>query len=152
MASKVAVPETWLKIRPNLKNVPHLYTVDQSVGINGVNRSDDVALIQFMLLKWEYAPTSGLILAPETKSWYGDVPVTGKWDMRTLGFILIFQMKNPEYMPVNGMFDPINLKQPPGPSTSMLYLNGVLLADVPQIFKDLSKAPGIPAQLIQALK
>ena len=157
MARKMRIPEDWLKARPDLKNVPHLYTVDQAVGLDSPNKSDDVMLVQFMLSKWLASASSALVPTDSkgqatSRSVFGEIPLKGEWDLTTLGFIFIFQIRNRATIQANGRFDPIKMTQLPSTRDSMILLNGLLLGDSPNVFRDLTMAPGIPAKLALILK
>jgi hypothetical protein len=166
VARKVQIPEGWLKFKPSLSRMPYVYNIDQAVGINCPNCLDDVMLVQFMLRTWEYTTNAGIVSVPRRrissnlsvggKADYGDIPVNGKYDLPTLGFMLMFQLKQSTSWgngPVNGRFDPIDLdKQGEVTDSSMIMLNSILKAYASQSFRDLSVAPGIPARLNQLLK
>jgi hypothetical protein len=155
MARKMRIPEEWLKLRPALKKTPHLYTIDQAVGLGAPNKPDDVLLIQYMLLKWEYTIASGVVTyggEGVQKAVYPDVPVDGEYSLTTLGFIFMFQLKNNVSVPVNGRFEPISAKQLPSAKDAMVMLNAVLLDLESMLFKDFSTGAGVPGRLAQILK
>jgi hypothetical protein len=151
MASKVSIPERWLQLSPNLKKVPHLYNIDQAVGLNCPNKPEDVVLVRFMLLKWSFTGAG-----PHDKNFpdpgWGNVPASGTWDLYTLGWILMFQIMNPDRGQMDGRFDPIDFNGLPTQRRFLSWLNVLLLDNVPQLFKDVSTAPGAPGILVQALK
>ena len=50
MAYKMNIPDAWLKARPKTANILYLFNLDSSVGENAANRSDDVMLVQWILM------------------------------------------------------------------------------------------------------
>jgi hypothetical protein len=50
MAYKMKAPEAWVKASPNTANIPYLLNLDSAVGENAANRSDDVMLVQWILM------------------------------------------------------------------------------------------------------
>jgi hypothetical protein len=157
MASKMRIPDKWVQYRPEFKKGQYLYNIDQAVGLDCPNKSEDVALVQFMLSIWEYhLPRAVLSRDLDPKYIYGTVPVTGKWGVPTLGFILLYQMINSlggAGAQVDGRFEPLNSNIVPNWGANCMYLlNSDLRDEVPQNFQDLTKVPGIPGILVNALK
>ena len=56
MAYKMKAPEAWVKANPKTANIPYLLNLDSAVGENAANRSDDVMLVQWLLMTTLAAP------------------------------------------------------------------------------------------------
>ena len=50
MAYKMKTPDAWLKAKPKTANILYLFNLDSSAGENAANRSDDVMLVQWILM------------------------------------------------------------------------------------------------------
>jgi hypothetical protein len=50
MAYKMKAPEAWVKANPKTANIPYLLNLDSAVGENAANKSDDVMLVQWLLM------------------------------------------------------------------------------------------------------
>jgi hypothetical protein len=156
MPRKIIIPESYIKQHPNASKLGHIYSVDQSVGSSGANKKDDVLLIQLMMSV--VAPNSAMAQKAEgNATLFGPVPLDGKWNLETLGWILAFQLMWNHWgdmTELNGRCDPVEI-----PNSllfarrhMMMQLNVYMADHEQQIFRDISKAPGVPAQLSLALR
>lgn len=50
MAYKMKVPDSWVKASPNTAKIPYLLNLDSAVGEGAANRTDDVMLVQWILM------------------------------------------------------------------------------------------------------
>jgi hypothetical protein len=50
MAYKMKIPESWLKANPKTANIGYLFNLDSAVGDKCANRTDDVMLVQYILM------------------------------------------------------------------------------------------------------
>ncbi len=53
MAFKMLIPQDWIRQRPNMAKLPHLYNLDAAVGMQCPNHAIDVMLVQMLL--WCFA-------------------------------------------------------------------------------------------------
>jgi hypothetical protein len=156
MARKVLITEKMTTGNPNLRKVPHLYTIDQPVGLLfpdklSPNVLADVALVQFMLYIWKYVTDTGIGSQPFGKG-ANRPPLTGKFDPVTLFWMLNMQNFHLQD-PVSCSFDPIDPAFPAKPGgASMKRLNTVILDLRPDLFRDITKVPDCPTILIHPLR
>jgi hypothetical protein len=50
MAYKMKIPESWVKSSPNTAKIGYLFNLDSAVGDKCANRTDDVMLVQYILM------------------------------------------------------------------------------------------------------
>ena len=112
-----------------------MWDIDAPIGKNKPNNSDDVRLVQTMLVAIVASMNRGPTVMAQSM-----VSVTGKFDDRTEQLIMVFQelmnKKYPGKYPPNGVIMPIhapdrvdwNLRSPSGGNSTMVALNFVLRA------------------------
>jgi hypothetical protein len=162
MAFKQHIPQEWIKLRPNLAKIPHLYNLDEAVGLGCPNKRLDVMLLQLMLLSWSrynLQNMGGKGISP--KAGFMILPANGIFDNRLLGWILGFQLFRwePDSAAITGKALPIrgiasldgrnviadlNL-QIARPDASGRLKGG-------DLWSDMASAPGTPRELAEALK
>jgi len=155
MAFKQRIPQEWIKQRPNLAKLTHLYNLDEAVGLNCPNKRLDVMLLQFLLLHW-----SKKILQLKSP-WYGFniLPINGVFDNRLLAWIFGFQVMQWEMelpaisgkaIPIRGMAE-LNGRN----VIADLNLHLMVIRDEKfggRLWEDITSEPGIPLELAQAVK
>src|SRR4029077_5730134 len=94
MAFKQGIPQNWIKRQPNGAKLPHIYNLDDAVGLNCPNKRLDVMLIQFMLLAWATGAQYGIgeHRAATAALPIGPLPANGAFDNRLLAWIFHYQL------------------------------------------------------------
>lgn len=166
MAFKQRIPEAFIKARPNAAKLPHIYNLDEAVGLHCPNRKLDVMLVQYLFSTWKnYVEEFGFGTKTHQASIeFGSLPATGHFDNRTLAWIFYFQLRffRDDIRLITGKVPPVRLDASLNGQRDMLVLLNMLVANphkdgslVSQTSKwwlDLSAAPGVPAELASALR
>ena len=154
LAIKQRIPQEWVRQRPNLAKLTHLYNLDDTVGLNCPNKKLDVMLLQFMLQQWS---TRILQL---TSPWYGfnTLPINGVFDNRLLAWIFGYQVMQWEnHLPaISGKAIPIRGMSELNGRNVIADLNLQLMnlrdEKLGRLWGDITSVSGIPPELAQAVK
>jgi hypothetical protein len=134
-----------------------LNNVNQAVGANAPNRTDDILLVQYFLTQIYSNATK--IYPPIQQTPDGDLPVDGNWSSTLASWILNFQTERSQAgwsMWPDGRVDPIPDVGNSTPIHNKLYtiywLNyGFALARPDVDYKQLELEPSVPQALADAL-
>lgn len=152
MSYKLQIPYKYTESHPGLSKLAYLYQIEKPVGLNCPNVDTDVALIQYMLTVWLSESPAGYLTHLGKTSVFGKIPLTGSYDMTLLGFILMFQLHKQRFGPITGQINPIDFYNFNSYGDFLLHLNTHVAFERPDLYLDLTKAPGIPAMLLKTLR
>ncbi len=144
MAYSMAIPAQWIKTNPNTAKLSPFYNLDSTVGFNGVNRQDDVLLVQWLLNIWGGAWYSGKTGVTNLESF---IPtMNGILDGVTVTWIMMYQMTKRSYLPKpDGVVKPVSAALSPASPNTLMLLNGELKAAMGHV--PLASNPPTPLRL-----
>jgi len=147
------IPANWIRKHPNVARLPHVYNLDNAVGLSCPNKRLDVMLIQVMLLIWATERKSGSLGSPNSPNALdiGNLPLDGVFDNRVQAWIYYYQLYH-YHERVAAMTGKIVPAAADGSSLgdrfhTLLHLNSQLGPSV-----DLASRPATPRDLALALK
>ncbi len=168
MAFKMLIPQDWIRQRPNMAKLPHLYNLDAAVGMQCPNHAIDVMLVQMLLWcfarafnLWGRDPESynvtGVHLGPMLGTRF---PLDGIFTNRVLHWLFVFQdITSPNSLrDLTGKVEPIrsiaSLSLPSVNTLAKLNLDLATSRAPPlhNTWLDMSSAPDVPGPLAQALR